>query len=186
MADDNALENDLGITIGVLEGTRLVRGFDRVSFSYGYKEAMRIRFSYDEFEFLRAKPGTYAVEQLHHREGWALCLSEGTLKFDVQPGKVNFLGILQSEALGDRLTLRTLQGMDFYKSEYQQREYYHGNFPPLVFSKPTEADIEKLRVELERSYPGSNAEIVITDLVPTRFDRDEGLAGTGYNKRCGD
>jgi len=65
-----------------------------------------------------AKPGTYALTAVSHMSTWYDCFNNGTVAFDVEPGKVTFLGHLDANpALMDialKLPSYSMNSQKFY------------------------------------------------------------------------
>ncbi|WP_155802602.1 hypothetical protein [Ponticaulis koreensis] len=180
----------IGLSIGRLDGNSLDvvmlpgRRNGRDPFgNFSYAEGAMSYF-WPRYNIAYVDPGTYAVETIHHQSIWHLCLAEQTVKFEVRPGEVTFLGQLISTNAVQEISERAREeGSEVLRGQ-APRVYFQGDFTPVSFALPDDASRARLQTYMYQNYRLSDASVVGATYETTSFAADGGWLGSGFRQRC--
>ena len=108
--------------------------------------------------------GTYAVSSLSTQGLWSACFNGGTKAFQLQAGKVNYVGLLDP--------LPTLEKIFSELPNRAQKQLFLFDMPPLALTAPSqrenwEADVASF---IKERYPKVTAPIVAAEPMEATFD----------------
>lgn len=120
-----------------------------------------------------ADPGLYALEAVRVGINWAACFDGGTQSFEVRPGEVTFVGLLDP-----RPTLVQLARQMPNRASGTEPHHLLG-VPRPHLTPPPELPgwRDQLRAELAARFPKVTAELREADLRPITFKPGRGLLG---------
>jgi hypothetical protein len=126
----------------------------------------------------RAAPGTYVISALTHQSTWHTCFNEGTRMFEVEPGKVHYLGRIDPNP--------ALLSMALELPSYSMNSQHHFAMDKkLVFTAP--ADLPNWRADAEQylrtAFPGVTG--AVTDVASTEATFNTGRDAFGLQRVCG-
>jgi hypothetical protein len=113
-------------------------------------------------------PGTYRLNSITQQRHWASCLGNGTVSFTVLPGKVYYLGTLNSHPLLEDLQQSsTARG----KSSVARGESAVGWQPAVKpeFAPPSPEELAEVRQFMSASMPRTTAPIAALPTAPSTF-----------------
>jgi hypothetical protein len=126
----------------------------------------------------RAAPGVYAIQALTVGGHWGVCFNGGSYAFEVKPGEVTYLGVL--EPRGHLVEIMTLPQLA------RSNEFFYVFDRPKPALKPADPAGEwkpRVRAFLDKNYPGVAAEPAAAALTPVTFNT--GKDAFGLQKLCG-
>ena len=118
-------------------------------------------------------PGTYQLNRITQQSQWATCLGNNTVSFTVQPGKVYFLGTLNSrDLLADLQQSAVKRG----KTRVSNGSFAVGWEPAVKpeFAPATEEDLAELRQFLATHMPKTTAPVEALSTTPSSFNTTKG------------
>jgi hypothetical protein len=133
-----------------------------------------------------AKPGAYALTAVSHMSTWYDCFNNGTIAFDVEPGKVTFLGRLDAAPALMDIALK----LPSYSMNSQK--FYVLDTPRPAVTAPNElAEWQSpLTAYVSSTFPQVSAPIKAADHRPATFASGWSLLGQkvcyGYFNRAKD
>ena len=129
-------------------------------------------------------PGTYVIQALSQQAYWSACYQDNSLRFDVKPGEIVYLGEFDP---GPGLALSTKQAQERGQttSSNSMSYYYFDNIPPPVLTIPQ--DREKMRASVEefvrKEMPKVQGKVVFAEYEPAKFGT--GNDAFGIQRVCG-
>lgn len=126
----------------------------------------------------RAEPGTYVISALTHQSTWHVCFNEGTRVFEVQPGKVHYLGRIDPNPALLSIALEL-------PSYSMNSQHHYAMDKKLAFTTP--ADLPVWRADAEQyirtSFPGVTAPV--EEVASSEVTFNTGRDAFGTQRVCG-
>lgn len=125
-------------------------------------------------------PGRYRLEAVYQQDKWVACLQANTLKVTIEPGKIAYLGTLET-----RPTLASIQRNATASKELRaymgQWHFYRTNIDvPLVLGRDTE-DLAQAEIFVRQQMPKSSA---LPELADIQWAPYESSKPSGRANRC--
>ena len=118
-------------------------------------------------------PGSYQLTSIVQQKAWASCFGSGSLAFTVEPGKVYYLGILNTMALlADLQQSAIARGKTSLSSGLLAVGWEPSVKPELV--PPDEAELEIVRSFVSSRMPGTSAPVIAVQTRPITFGSSKG------------
>ena len=125
-------------------------------------------------------PGRYRLEALYQQDKWVACLQANTLKVTIEPGKIAYLGIIDT-----RPTLASIQrnarASNDLRAYMGQWHFYRSNIDvPLVVGRDPEG-LAQAQSFVSQQMPKSSA---IAELADLQWGAYESPEPSGRANRC--
>jgi len=130
----------------------------------------------DGYLFQNMKPGHYMIRGLVKQDFWQTCFQNDTIKFEIKPNTIAYLGKWDLIENSRQLQEKALSAGDTSTSHSARYFYFDDILPPQIKSAQ-QNEISRARAFISKFSPESKSLVVKTDIMPAKFRTGKNLLG---------
>jgi len=130
----------------------------------------------DGYLFQNLKPGHYMVRGLVQQDFWQTCFQDETIKFEIKPNTIAYLGKWKLMENSLQLQKRAVDAGDTSTSGAARNFYFDEILPPQIIPA-TQDEINRAKTFISKFSPNSKSPVMKAETTSAKFRTGKNLLG---------
>lgn len=140
------------------------------------EKKIKVASSRDGYLYQNLKPGHYMIRGLVQQDFWQTCFYDDTIKFEIKPNTIAYLG--KWDLTKNSLQLQEEALNAGHKStNHSARYFYFDNIIAPQITPATDSEVNRAKASISSYSPNSTAPVVRTEFTPAKFRTGKNLLG---------
>lgn len=140
------------------------------------EKKMKVASYRDNYLFQNLEPGHYMLRGLVQQDFWQTCFQDKTIKFEVKPNTIAYLGRWDVSKNASQLQKKAINAGHKSTSGSARYFYFDDIIAPQI-TPPTEYAMTRAKSSIAKFSPDSKTPIVKTEFTPAKFRTGKNLLG---------